>query len=234
MPWAETRHATFEDLVDALASCLATTIDAAVRERGRARLALAGGRTAPPLLRRLANSVHDWRDVSVVPTDERWVAASHPDNNLRQLREAFGAPAGPDWVALVPDQPHGAPDASHANAALARIDAQFDATLLGMGADAHFASLFPGASALAAALDPGCRDAAIALVPDPMPIAGPHPRISLTLARLLRSRVVMLAISGEEKRAVLERAQRENDPARLPVAALLHATGTTVHIHWSP
>lgn len=234
MPWTELRHPSFDAMTDALAASLSTTIEDARRERGHARLALAGGRTAPPLLRRLAALVPDWGAVSVVPTDERWVAATHPDNNLRQLREAFGATSGPEWIALVPDDPRGAPDAAHANAALARLDAPFDATVLGMGADGHFASLFPGAATLPEALDPGGDAAAIALVPEPMPLAGPHPRISLTLARLLRSRHVMLVISGNAKRAVLERALRENDPARLPVAALLHATGIPVQIHWSP
>lgn len=234
MPWTEIHHATFDALLDALAAQLSSTIETAMRERGSARLAIAGGRTAPPLLHRLATGVHDWRGVTVVPTDERWVNAEHPDNNLGQLRAAFGAPPGPEWIALVPDEPLGEADATHANAALARLGGDFDATLLGMGADGHFASLFAGADTLAAALDPQCPVAAMALHPDPMPAAGPHPRISMTLARLLQSRHVMLAVSGDEKRDVLERAQRDNDPARLPVAALLHAASASVQIHWSP
>jgi 6-phosphogluconolactonase len=67
-----------------------------------------------------------------------------------------------------------------------------------------------------------------------MPTAGPHPRISLGLARLLHSRHVILAVTGSEKRAILERAMRENDPGHLPVAALFHAPGRAIEIHWSP
>jgi 6-phosphogluconolactonase len=66
-----------------------------------------------------------------------------------------------------------------------------------------------------------------------MPAAGPHPRISLSLARLLHSRHILLAVTGHEKHAVLARAMRENDPAHLPIAALLHAAGSHVEIHWS-
>ena len=78
------------------------------------------------------------------------------------------------------------------------------------------------------------RPAAAAILPDPMPSAGPHPRISLTLSRMLRSRLVLLAITGLDKRAVLGRAQLDADATRLPVAALLHAPGAQVEIHWSP
>jgi 6-phosphogluconolactonase len=67
-----------------------------------------------------------------------------------------------------------------------------------------------------------------------MPAAGPHPRVSLTLARMLRSHRVLLAITGADKRAVLEDAQRAPQPLKYPVAALLHAPGAAVEIHWSP
>jgi 6-phosphogluconolactonase len=192
----------------------------------------------------------DWSKVTILPSDERWVAVEHADSNLRQMRAAFAGPAalvdahgkaapetgveGIRWLSLVPPALEGAVDASYANRVLEVVDDAFDAILLGMGVDGHFGSLFPGAPNLARALDPANADAAVAIVPDPMPAAGAHPRISLTLARMLRSRRVLLAITGADKRAVLTRAQLAADPAQLPVAALLHAPGAQVDIHWSP
>ena len=221
---------------DQLASACATRIDAAIdsalAERDQVLLALAGGRTSPPVFRRLAAQDRDWSKFTVLPSDERWVAADHPDCNLRQMRAAFAAAEGMRWLSLVPELPTAAPDATCANAALAQYPQPFDVCMLGMGADGHFASLFPGAPTLVRALDVTNSQAAIEILPDPMPSAGPFARISLTLSRILHSRRLLLVISGDEKRDVLERA-RAGD-TRLPVAALLAARHDAAEIHWSP
>lgn len=227
------RHADPDTLAEALAGEIDAVLDVALREREGAWLALAGGRTSPPVFRRLAARPREWSRVLAVPSDERWVAHDHPDCNLRQLRAAFAAAPDLRTLALTPAQPVGAADASLAEAALAAHPEPFDLSLLGMGADGHFASLFPGAPTLAAGLDLGTRHSAVAILPDPMPSAGPHPRISLTLARLIRSRRVLLAISGADKLAVLERAQAQGAASSLPVAALL-AAPVEVLVHWSP
>lgn len=232
MPLIWTIHPDADAMAAALADVLATALDARLASPGRAALALAGGRTAPPVCRALAARSLDWSRVSVLPTDERWVAESHADSNLRVLRECFAAvPA--ELRALVPDAPGSTPSADAANAALADLP-RFAAVLLGMGADGHFASLFPGDAGLAAALslDPPPAEPAVVVIPDPLPAAGPHPRISLTLARLLDTDWLLLAISGADKRAVIEQALAE--PARFPVGALLTQTRCPVEIHWSP
>lgn len=232
MAWTFHEHVDADALATACASAIDAAIDDALRARGGALLALAGGRTSPPVFRRLAARLRDWSRITVLPSDERWVAADHPDCNLRQMREAFGGADDIRWLSLAPALPHGAASAAFANGALAAYPQSFDACMLGMGTDGHFASLFPGAANLDAALDPANPEAAVAIVPDPMPSAGPHPRVSLTLARLLRSRRLLLVITGDDKRRVLERA-RAGD-ATLPVAALLAATHPVAEIHWSP
>ncbi len=234
MPWIEIKHANADALAAGVARQVSRTIDAALAERGQATLALAGGRTTPPVLRRLADESRDWSKLTVLPTDERWVSADHADNNLHQLQDTFAAVEGIRWIALVPNKPRGKVSATFANGALESIGAAFDLCLLGMGEDGHFASLFPGAINLPEALDLASRESAVAIIPEPMPRAGPHPRISLSLARLLHSRQVILAISGADKRAMLDRAINENDPDKLPVAALLRAPGRTIEVHWSP
>lgn len=127
---------------------------------------------------------------------------------------------------------------AHARALLAANPQPFDAVLLGMGmgmgmgGDGHFASLFAGAANLDEGFDPAldaCR-----IDPVPLPPEAPYPRISLTLPRLLRTRTLLLAVTGAGKRAVLEEAMAGADPRRLPVAALLHAPGAQLHVHWSP
>ena len=232
MSWSTRTHDDAGRLADAVATEIDAAIAAALRERGQALLALAGGRTSPPVFRRLAAHRRDWSQVTVLPSDERWVSADHPDCNLRQMREAFAGADDVRWLSLTPALPQGAANAAFANGALASHPQDFDVCMLGMGADGHIASLFPGAPNLAAALDPGNREAAVAIVPDPMPSAGPHARVSLTLARLLKSRRLLLVITGDDKRRVIERA-RAGD-GTLPVAALLAAAHPAAEIHWSP
>lgn len=233
MAWKEFHYAHTDALAAACAHGISEAIDQAIALRRQAALALAGGTTPVPILRRVAVQQHDWRLVTILPTDERWVAPGHADSNLRLLRAVFAGAAGIRWCSLVPDEPAGAPDATYAISALAAVPRPLDLCLLGMGSDGHFASLFPGAPGLRAALDPAGGDAAIAIVPDPMPAAGPQARISLALARLLDSRRLMLVISGAEKLAVLRRAGRR-DGQDLPVAALLGATHPAATIHWCP
>ena len=226
MGWIEHDHDNSDALVAHVADALERSCRDAVRARGAAWLALAGGRTPLPIYARLAASRFDGT-ITAIPTDERCVPHDHPACNLRALREAFSG-STVSTLALTGDD--GAPDLS----ALTAHPQDFDAVLLGMGADGHFASLFPGAANLAdgLALDSGID--AIATLPDPLPPEAPFARISLTLPRLLRAREIHLVVTGEDKRRVLRQAQQQDAGSGLPIAALLHARTRSVQIHWSP
>jgi 6-phosphogluconolactonase len=235
MPSTETHHANAEALAAAVAERIGGVLDQALALRGRAVMALAGGRTAPPIFKRLVAQARDWSALTLLPSDERWVAADHQDNNLRQMREGFAAVQSQvHWLPLAPSTVDGPVHAQFAQTELDSIEQDFDLCLLGMGADGHFASLFPGAANLSDALALNNPASAVAIVPDPMPSAGGHPRISLTLSRLLRSRALLLAICGADKLQVLRRAQAGADPLVLPIAALLSNPKVLVEIHWSP
>lgn len=232
MGWIERDYADTAALVAGVAATFEAACRDAIAQRGSAFLALAGGRTPLPVYAHLANAQLGGR-IDAVPTDERCVPHDHPACNLRNLRAAFHDAAG---IVVHPlTSPDGDTDASLAQARtlLAAHPEPFDAILLGMGVDGHFASLFPGAANLAdgLAMDGGVD--AIATLPDPLPPEAPFARISLTLPRLLRTRVLHLVVTGQDKRAILRRAQQDAQ-APYPVATLLHAAGTPVHIHWSP
>ena len=250
MGWIERDYADAATLVAGVAGVFEAACRDAIAQRGSAWLALAGGRTPLPVYAHLARAQLDGR-IDAVPTDERCVPHDHPACNLRNLREAFATEAsaadafarhsregGNDELGNIAAHPITAADGdidaslAQARALLAAHPEPFDAVLLGMGGDGHFASLFPGAANLAdgLALDSGAD--AIATLPDPLPPEAPFARISLTLPRLLRARAVHLVASGHDKRAILRRAQQEPQ-APYPVAALLHAPAS-IHIHWSP
>jgi len=238
MAWVEHDHVDADALAVAVARQLEDTCGDAIVARGRALLALAGGRTPLPAYQRFAGAALRWHDVTAMPTDERCVPHDHPACNVAGLRAAFAVAAGSasGFVIESLTTADGEPEASlaHARAMLTGHPIPFDAVVLGMGDDAHTASLFPGAEELAVAIDPAATSDAYRIDPVPLPAEAPFPRITLSAARLLHARCVLLVVTGAAKRDVLREAQRSNDPLRQPIAAMLHAPGTVVHIHWSP
>ena len=233
MAWTEHRYPDAAALADALAARLADVVAEALATRGHAMLALAGGRTPFPAYRMLAACELDWSRVVLMPTDERCVPHDHPACNLREMREAFAQADGVRFASLTVED--GDPDRSavQAQAMLSQHAGDFDAVVLGMGSDAHTASLFPGAVHLADALDPANPHDACRIDPVPLPPEAPFPRVTLTAARLLRAHGLHLALTGPAKQAVLREAQAARDPLRHPIAVILHAPGADVHIHWS-
>lgn len=232
MNWTETSHRDADALATALANQLAGIIVDAVAMRGSASLALAGGSTPFPIYRRLAAMELPWSRVSLIPTDERWVQAEHPASNLRAMREAFAAARGVRLLSLTPAEPNNSATAAFALNALIELANPFDAVLLGMGGDGHFASLFPGAAELNAGLHGDA--AALVVHPSKLPPEAPFARISLSLQRLFSTRRLLLAVTGQSKRAVLDSAQSNDDPQALPICALLHQQRLPLEIHWSP
>ncbi len=234
MAWVEHDYPDVATLTVAVASRLREACADGLQARGRATLSLAGGKTPFPIYRALAQAPLDWPNVVVMPGDERCVPHAHAACNLAALRDAFAAASGLVVESLTTAD--GDPDASlrHARDMLARHRDDFDAVVLGMGEDAHTASLFPGAAALPEAIAADAHEDAFALVPEPLPPEAPFPRITLGLTRLLRARNLHLIVTGARKRDVLRAALATHDPLRKPVSAVLHAGHAVVHLHWSP
>jgi 6-phosphogluconolactonase len=234
----------WHEYIDAneLSAALAETLEHQARlciaEKSTAFFALAGGSTPLPAYRKLAEADLDWASISMVPTDERWVPQSHANHNLTQLKTCFKNRKEINWLSLVPDalQLFKTPLASALSASkvLAAMPESFDCVVLGMGTDAHTASIFPGANNLAEALDAQALESAIAIMPNPLPPEAPFARVSLTAARLLRTKEIIVAITGEKKRAVLQEALKKPELTR-PIGALLMAAKTIpIKIFWSP
>lgn len=224
------------DTAQAAATALAAQITAATRlglaQRGAASVAVPGGRTPLPLFHALRDADLDWDRVGITLTDERWVPEAHAASNAALVRRELlaGRAARARFVPLFDGS------ASAANAApavwqnLAALPRPFDAVLLGMGEDGHFASLFPGNEALASALD---ADAAPACVPMRAP-AEPAERISLNLAALLQTRRLFLFVTGAAKRELLLAAAHREVPGQWPVTALLVRHTPLAEVYWAP
>jgi len=219
---------TREDLYDAAASVLLSSLTAAVAKRGQAGFAATGGTTPAPVYDRLATMIAPWEKVVVTLSDDRFVPPSHAGSNEGLVRrhllvgEAAKAQFAPLYFAGVSQED----SALKAEAGVAAA-MPFGAVLLGVGADGHFASLFPGSPVLAQGLDPASERLVVA-APAGSP-APDIPRLSLTFAALTRADLIVLLVTGEAKRALLA---GPIDPA-LPVASILKQDRARVRILWA-
>lgn len=209
--------ATFETrqtLMQAAAQRIADALDKGIFVRGEGVAALSGGSTPEPAYQALAALRVDWRRVTFLLVDERFVPPSDEASNEAMLRRAL-APAIGRGARLLPMYAHGASvdeaalraDASHAGK-------HIDIALMGMGADGHTASWFPQSPQLESALDIANPRSVIAV--EAPNAAGAAARLTLTRSALSRAGALTLLITGDEKRRVLEEANR----AALPVDRL--------------
>jgi 6-phosphogluconolactonase len=209
-----------DTLMRDLAELVADQLRAAHATKDRATLAVPGGTTPGPFLAALSGADLAWRDIRVMPTDERMVSEFSPRSNARLIRETLlkGPAAAAHFVDLY--EPIRGAMRSRVAAAL-----PIDVAVLGMGADMHTASLFPGAPELGQALAEGAPDLVEIHPPDQ-----PEARLTLSAPVLRAASVIHILITGADKLAALERALQDGPVEEAPVRAVLTAPGpVTVH-----
>ena len=186
-----------KDLPARAAARIALELTKATLERGHASLALAGGTTPKATYELLAGLPLDWALIDIFFGDERCVPADHPDSNYRMAKSALF-----DRVMIPTERIHRmqgelADRDAAARAYEAELPERLDVVVLGIGEDAHTASLFPGSAAL--------REA----VRRVLPVIGPKPppeRLSLTPPVLGAARACIVLASGAGKAEPTRRA----------------------------
>ena len=226
------------EAVARLADDIAARLREATEARGRAVLCVSGGKSPVALFEALRALPLAWSQLTVTLVDERCVPPDHPDSNARLVRAHLlqGAAAEARFVPWTDAPTPTLEDAAAtANARVAALPPA-DVLVLGMGADGHTASLFPHSPDLAHALDLATPERVCAVrLPDPPP-QPKHPRLTMTLAQILRARCLVLPVQGADKLATLAQAARGGDPPgvdALPIAHILSQTTTPVAL-WLP
>ena len=210
-------------LAEASAVRLLLAITDAQAARGVAHVVLTGGSMGSAILEAAGGSPLrdgvDWARVEIWWGDERFVPTGDPDRNETQAREALldALPLDPARVhPMVGPDRAGSPEESAEqyagqlgeSAGMPGAVPPFDVVLLGVGPDAHVASLFPGHPALSA------RGSTVGVHGSPKP---PPERVSLTFDALNTARQVWFLVAGADKADAVHRAlagaSREDAPA---------------------
>ncbi len=224
-------YETMDELADAVAGDVGFIIDAALDGHDRALIALPGGKTPVAALKKLAAQKRNWKDVTIIPTDDRIVDVTSDLSNVAMLAKLF-LPLGARVIPLT-----GATAADYkmsgkaADARLQDLPWPPDLVWLGMGADGHTASIFPGPD-LDEALNGPKERRALGVMPEPLPVEAPVARVSLSRAAILSTRTLLITIAGDEKKAVLERAIEDGAGSGVPIGRVLAECELAVDVHW--
>jgi len=220
-----------DEMADAVAGDIGFIIESALDARGEALIAVPGGKTPLPIYERLAKAKLNWKKVTIIPTDERLVPLTDEKSNIRAIAQAF-LPTGARVFPIGSDIADYKLAGNSANAKLADLKFPLDLAWLGVGSDGHTASIFPGPDVDEALNAPKGRNA-VGVMPDPLPADAPVARVTLTRSAILSARTVLITVTGEEKKAMLEGAIADGQSSRLPIGRLLAEAEQPIDIHWS-
>lgn len=203
-----------QELADEAADLLVWLGTRAIAGQGSFRIALAGGATPKGLYAALVgprfSKQLNWTKVEFFFGDERCVPPDHPESNFRMAHETLFRPLGiePGRIFRMESETANREEAARRYEATLRKQfgvsppawPRFDVVLLGLGEDAHTASLFPDTPVL--------NEHTRLVVTNEAPKGIPH-RLTLTAAAINRAWAVMFLVVGSAKaeavRAVLER-----------------------------
>lgn len=185
---------------------------------GQITLALSGGSTPEPVYRALADEPLDWERVDIFQVDERAVPRDHEDRNLGMIRRALRGPWGVCGARVEPMDVMADDLEEAARRYATLLPSSLDVVVLGIGEDAHTASLFPDDAGWASADSADGDDGG----PQVLVTASPrhaYRRMTLSPVALRRASARVVLATGESKAAAVARSLAEGPvreaPARL-------------------
>jgi len=222
------------DVIERVARDTRHALTHVLSESNVAHLVLTGGTVGIGVLANLGatdDGSVDWARVHLWWGDERWLPEADGERNDEQARSVFL-----DALPFVPNNVHRMP-ASTSGLSLDEgvawysqqlsehsVDGElprFDLVFLGVGPDAHVASMFPGHPA-------GGESAAtvIAVRDSPKP---PPERLSLTLRAINSATRVWLVAAGEDKAEAIAHARAGVDFSTVPASAVRGTEETRIY-----
>ena len=219
-------------LADLAAQFIAETAAAAIADRGRFSVALAGGSTPREAYVRLAKrSDVDWSRWHVFFGDERCVPPEHADSNFRMAHEALLAhvPIPATHVHRIEGEREDRQAAALDYETCLRGvltnpgDPVLDLVLLGIGEDGHTASIFPDCVEVAEG-----PDLVVPVLKAARDRSAEQWRLTLTYPVLNAARCVAFLTAGAGKAPIVKRVFAVQETVPLPAARVKPTRGDLV------
>lgn len=197
-------------LVNSLKEKILEKLKSGIKVRGSALLVVSGGSTPRVLFEELSKCKLDWRLVTILLADERWISAEDANSNESLVRNTLlkNHAAAAKFVSFLDYYPDLKMTESKIALTLGNLPS-YDAVILGMGLDGHTASIFPCANI--AQLNDALTTQRPALFIDPK--NANFLRFTQSITRLRNTRYGAIHIEGAAKKVILDAAKRSlNNP----------------------
>ncbi len=220
-----------ESLIEVLSKRIVDQLKETIDENGKASLIVSGGNTPKPLFKKLSESSLAWEKVSVGLCDERWIPTSDENSNEHLVKTYLlkGYASKATFVGMYNEELDVQSAEKWCTQTMKESLLPFDVLILGMGNDAHTASLFPENVKLEKAFDLENEDLCIAIEPT----TAPYMRMSLTRSAILSASHIYLHFEGEEKLAVYGDAITGDDMYKMPIRSVLNEDSKDIEVYYA-
>lgn len=222
---------TSEELIENFTKEILSKLNEAILRKNEATILVSGGSTPIPVFEKLSFANLDWSKVTIGLVDERWVNSSHKDSNEKLVKEHLikNKAANAKFSSLYIEGFEASEALKECSILNEKLVKSCDVLILGMGADAHTASIFPNKEETIEALNLANENYCVSMTPND----APHTRMSLTLSAILKVQNIYLHFQGKSKKEVYDKAIKENDFIKSPISAVLNNKIKEVKVYYN-
>lgn len=213
-----------QDWIKASTEKIANNLYEQIQVKGEANLAVSGGTTPFVIYQELAKQVLDFTKIDLIQVDERYVPESNQESNWQSIANSFERV---DFRQIIRFE-----YSDQIQNTLAQIQLQLPIklglTILGMGIDGHFASLFAGGEYWD---KPNSAKAIITKSPANYPT---RDRLSLSPEYIYNSEQIIILIKGQDKYTKLNnKLQNPIGVKNWPLEYLYNHPNITIYSYFS-
>ena len=217
-----------DEMAEAVDGDVGFIVESALDARGAALIALPADETAQAIFPALAGAALQWRQVTIIPTDDRLVPMQDEASKVRAIAKAF-LPTGARVVPIAAEIDDYRLAGNSADARLQDLPWPPDLVWLAVGQEGSAAGIHAGPDLQDALEAPRARRA-VGVMPENDSV----PRVTLTRASILSARTVLITVRGDSSRQMLEQAIADGHSSKLPIGRVLAEAEQPIDIHWMP